>query len=148
MTTSTDTAETTLILIKELKTDTYRRFDEVDKRFEQVDKRFDQMEAQRQADRADTNKRFDQMEAQRQVDKSEMEAQRRSDKADMEKRFDQLVDILNGEKARYEKMEDKLEKIYESRDRVSVDFTRTWALASMFMAILSSTIVLAVTNAL
>ena len=62
-------------------------------------------------------------------------------------RFEQMIDLIKNEKCEREKMEIKLEKIYESRDRVSVNFTRVWMFASFFIALLSATIVLAVDRA-
>jgi len=62
-------------------------------------------------------------------------------------RFEQMIDLIKNEKCEREKMEIKLEKIYESRDRVSVKFTRVWMFASFFIALLSATIVLAVDRA-
>ena len=42
---------------------------------------------------------------------------------------------------------DKLQEVYESRNRVTVNFTKSWAMASFFISMLSATVVLAVTNA-
>ncbi len=64
-----------------------------------------------------------------------------------EKRFDQLETLVREEKHEREKTEEKLEKVYESRDRVTVNFTRAWATASFFVALIASTIVLAVAKA-
>ena len=33
---------------------------------------------------------------------------------------------------------EKLQQVYESRDKVTVSFTRSWATASVFMAVLAS----------
>jgi hypothetical protein len=62
-------------------------------------------------------------------------------------RFEQVIDLIKNEKHEREKTEAKLEKIYESRDKVSVSFTRSWMFASFFLALLSATIVLAVDKA-
>ncbi|MBI5185278.1 MAG: hypothetical protein HZA01_06080 [Nitrospinae bacterium] len=40
----------------------------------------------------------------------------------------------------------KLDKVYESRDQMAVRFTRAWASASFFLALIASVIVLAVTK--
>jgi hypothetical protein len=79
------------------------------------------------------------------VDDFKSDVNRRFEQSD--KRFDQMFDLLRDEKHEREKMEDKLEKVYESRNRVTVSFTRTWATASMFMALMASTIVLSVAKA-
>jgi len=62
-------------------------------------------------------------------------------------RFEQVIDLIKNEKHEREKTEAKLEKIYESRDQVSVSFTRSWMFASFFLALLSATVVLAVDKA-
>jgi len=65
----------------------------------------------------------------------------------VDKRFEQVIDLIKNEKHEREKTEAKLEKIYESRDQVSVSFTRSWMFASFFLALLSATVVLAVDKA-
>lgn len=135
MSNKTITNEMLYELIKEFKSDVDRRFKTVDKRLDQYDKRFDQQDG-----RFDQNdKRFDQQDSRfDQIDK-------RFDQQDS--RFDQLFDLIKNEKHEREKTEAKLEKIYESRDHVSVRFTRSWMFASFFLALLSATIVLAVDKA-
>lgn len=43
-----------------------------------------------------------------------------------------------------QKEKEKLQEVYESRDRVSIAFTRAWTIASFFIALIASTIVLVV----
>jgi septal ring factor EnvC (AmiA/AmiB activator) len=104
--------------MRDFKTDVNRRFEQVDKRFEQIEKRFEQVDKQFEQ----VNERF------KQVDK----------------RFNEMFDLIREERNERENNEDKLEKIYESRDRVSVNFTRLWAVASFFIAILSSVVTLTI----
>jgi chromosome segregation ATPase len=101
-------------LIKDLKTDMNRRFEQVDKRFEQVEKRFEQVD-----------KRLEQVD----------------------KRLDEMFDLIRDERKGREKNEDKLERIYESRDRVCVKFARSWTFASFFIAISSAIIALFINEA-
>jgi len=93
-----------------------KRFEQIEKRFEQIDKRFDQIaqdraqdrtewKAARAEDRAETNRRFEQMD----------------------KRFDHLENLIERDK-------DKLEKVYESRDKVKITFGWQWGMASFFIA--------------
>lgn len=58
-----------------------------------------------------------------------------------------LERMIEREISEREKVENKLERVYESRDKVTVSFTRAWATASFFMALIASTIVLAVVKA-
>ncbi len=116
----------------------------------QHEKRFDQIENQRKDDKIEMHQRFKQMEVQRKDDKIEMhqrfeQIERRFEQ--MDRRFEQLVDLIREEKHEREKYEEKLQKVYESRDRVTVNFTRSWATASFFIALIASTIVLAVAKA-
>jgi len=94
------------------------KLDLVLKILEQHDKRFDQQD-----------KRMDEMQT------------------TFSQRFEQVIDLIKNEKHEREKTEAKLEKIYESRDQVSVSFTRSWMFASFFLALLSATVVLAVDKA-
>jgi hypothetical protein len=83
--------------------------------------------------KTDINRRFEQ-------------ADRQSNErfAQVDKRFDEMFDLIREERSKREKNENKLEKIYESRNRVSVNFTRLWAVASFFIAILSSVVTLTI----
>jgi len=89
--------------------------------------------------KADVDRRFEQ------IDKRLDQHDNRFDQVD--NRFEQVIDLIKDEKREREKTEKKLEKIYESRDRVSVSFTRSWMFASFFISLLSATIVLAVDRA-
>ncbi len=68
-------------------------------------------------------------------------------KTDVNRRFDRVESLIKEERQERIKednrIEEKLDKIYECRDRVAVKFTRTWMFASFFMAILASVITLA-----
>ena len=75
-------------------------------------------------------------------------------KTDVNKRFDDVyerLDYMSGliktEKHDRERMNDKLEEIYECRNRIAISFTRSWMMASIFIALLSATVVLAVEKA-
>jgi len=114
--------------MQEFKQDVYKRFDQQDSRFDQVDKRFDQQDS-----------RFDQ------IDRRFEQQDSRFDRVD--KRFEQVIDLIKNEKREREKTEAKLEQIYESRDRVTVNFTRSWTFASFFIALLSVTLALALEKA-
>jgi hypothetical protein len=65
----------------------------------------------------------------------------------VDRRFDEVVGLIKEERTERikedERIEKKLDKIYECRDRVAVKFTRTWMFASFFMAVLASMITLA-----
>ena len=88
------TEDLILEIVKDIKVDMNRRFDEVDKRFEQIDKRFEQVD-----------KRFEQIDRRfEQVDKRFEQ---------MDKRFDRLEDDVRADK-------DKLQDVYESREKVKI----------------------------
>lgn len=97
------------------------KFKQVDARFEQIDKRFEQID-----------KRFEQMD--NRLD--QMDENIRDVKQDVR---DVKKDVIADR--------DKLQEVYESRDKVTVTFTRSWATASFFIALISSTIILAVAKA-
>jgi len=75
-------------------------------------------------------------------------------RSEMKKGFGDVQKELERVERRLERVEDdvradrdKLQEVYESRNRVSVKFTQSWATASFFVALISSTIVLAVAKA-
>ena len=75
-------------------------------------------------------------------------------KADVNRRFEQVDEQMKELKFEIREMKhdvqsdrDKLQEVYESRNRVTVNFTKSWAMASFFISMLSATVVLAVTNA-
>ena len=113
----TDKQFTTLLtLISDFKSDMNQRFEQVDKRFEQVDKRFEQV-----------NHRFLQVDEQISGLKYEI----RDIKQDIkEMKFEIHSD------------QGKLQEIYSSRNKVVAHFTRNWVMASFFISILSSSVVL------
>lgn len=53
----------------------------------------------------------------------------------IDKRLDDITDLLREDKK-------KLQEVYDSRDKVTVQFTRAWSLASFFIAFGSSALVL------
>ena len=72
--------------------------------------------------KVDVNRRFEQMQN------------------DMDRQFTEIRQLIKEDKQ-------KLEKVYEARHKVSVDFTRSWIMGSFFIALFASTIVLAVAKA-
>ena len=98
----------------------------------QHDKRFEQMEANRQSDKQEILQRFEQVD----------------------KRFEQVEEKLQNLKQEVRDVKhdvrsdrDKLQEVYESRNKVAVSFTKSWAIASFFIAMISSTIVIAFSKA-
>ena len=94
-----------------------------------VNRRFEQVEIARKEDRAETHRLF-----------AEQNKQREEDRAEWRRSFEDIKYDLRLDK-------EKLQEVYESRDRVTVSFTRAWASASFFIALSASTIVLAVAKA-
>ena len=68
-------------------------------------------------------------------------------KTDMQRQFTEVKDEIRDVKHDVRRERDKLQEVYESRDIVTVKFTRAWASASFFMALTAATIVLAVVKA-
>ena len=92
-------------LIREFKDDVIYRFEQVDQRFEQVDRQFEQID-----------KRLNQIDRQFvQIDRC----------------FEQTWGLIKEEKHKRERMEDKLEKIYESRHEVEYKLTRDFVLKNL-----------------
>lgn len=102
MTAGTITNETLYELIKELKTDTNRQFAEMKVQFTEL--------------KTDTNRQF-----------SEMKVQFTELKTDTNRQFGEARELLRDEKREREKMEEKMEQVYESRNRVTVSFSRAFA---------------------
>ena len=100
-----------------------QKLDLILKMLEQHDKRFEQMEEVRREDRAELARRFEQ------VDK-------RFEQVD--KRFDQVIDLIREEKQERVKLEGKVDKVYEAREKVKVTFGWQWGMMSMFIAIIAS----------
>ena len=105
-----------------------------------VNRRFEQVEEARREDRAEMARRFEQAEIARKEDRSEWQKAREEDRAEWRRSFEEIKYDLRLDK-------EKLQEVYESRDRVTVSFTRAWASASFFIALSASTIVLAVAKA-
>lgn len=78
--------------------------------------------------KADMNRRFD-------------EVDRRFD--DVYRNLTEIRELIKEEKREREKMNEKLDEVYKERDKVTVRFTRAWMFGSFFIAMLSSTVVLA-----
>lgn len=102
-----------------------KRFESIDKRFESIDKRFENMDKRFE----NIDKKFENTERLIVEVKTELKEEIREVKHDV--RQDR----------------DKLQEVYESRDRVTVNFTRSWSTASFFIALITATIVLAVVKA-
>lgn len=83
------------------------------------------------------------------IDKTEVRLDKKIDNFQEENRrgFDSLQRELDDIKYEFRSERQKLQEVYESRDRVTVSFTRAWASASFFIALTASTIVLAVAKA-
>jgi hypothetical protein len=81
------------------------------------------------------------------VEMREFKTEMREFKTDTNRRFDEIFDLIRDEKQERKKNEDKLEKIYESRNLVCINFTRSWMFSSFFMAIFSAIIALAINQA-
>ena len=96
-------------LLKDFKADTNRRFEQASDELKEF--------------KADNNRRFEQ------VDK-------RFEQID--KRFEQIDSELKQIREMIREDKNKLEKVYESRNRVTVNFTRSWMLASFGIAIFVS----------
>ena len=112
-------------LIKEFKRDVYKRFEQQDKRMDEMQvsftQRFDQQDARMNEMQVSFIQRFEQQD-------------KRFEQIDQ--RFDQVIDLIKNEKHEREKTETKLEKIYESRDKVTVGFSRAFAGVNIILAAL------------
>ena len=86
-----------------------KRFDQIDKRFEQIDKRFDQVD-----------KHFEQIEKNLEEFKTETRENFRDIKYD-----------LRSDK-------EKLEQVYQARDKVKITFGWQWGMASLMIAVVAS----------
>jgi nitrogen fixation/metabolism regulation signal transduction histidine kinase len=85
----------------------------------------------------ETRDRFEQ--ADRNLNEFKRDTQRRFEQVD--KRFDEVKEEIRADK-------NKLQEVYESRDRVTVKFTRSWMTASFFIALIAVLMVLAVEKGL
>lgn len=116
--------------LKEMKADTNRRFDEMSS---DTNRRFEDLSGELKSFKADTNRRFDEMivETSRRLDAMTSEYSRRCDWIEDQVRS-------HGK---------KLDLLYDDRGKVTVNFTRSWAMASFFMATFAGILVLAVEKA-
>ena len=121
-------------------------------------RQFEQMEQTRKEDRAEIARQFEQMEqarkedqaewkAARETDRAEWKAAREEDRAEIRNFFKELKEENKEIKHDLRLDKEKLQEVYNARDYVSVRFTRAWASASFFIALIASTIVLAVIKA-
>jgi len=67
-------------------------------------------------------------------------------KSDVSRRMDSFEKRMDGIERRINTLEDKVGEIYIHRNELTVKFTRSWALASLFMAMLASSSVLALSR--
>jgi len=116
--------EDKLDLIIEILNQHDKRFEQMEasnlQRFEQMDKRFEQMEKNNTIHFNQIYRRFDQME------NSNMQ------------RFEQMINSIKEEKHEREKMENKLDKVYETRDKVKISFGWQWSAVSMLIAVIAA----------
>ncbi len=117
--------------LRDFKADMNRRFDDVDRKFQDVDRKFQ-----------DVDRRFEEVN-QRFVSIDQHFASIDQHFERIERRFDEFEEKNRCE---HEVMNEKLDEIYRSRDRVTVNFTRTWAFASLMIAVLSSVLSMAFIN--
>lgn len=68
-------------------------------------------------------------------------------KNDMQRQFTEVKEEMREIKHDVRRDRDKLQEVYESRDQVTVKFTRVWASASFFMSLTAATIILAIAKA-
>jgi predicted nucleic acid-binding Zn-ribbon protein len=93
------------------------------------------------------DKRMDSFD--KQIESLDKKMERRIDdvKETMQRQFAEVKEEIRDVKHDVRRERDKLQEVYESRDCVTVKFTRAWASASFFMALTAATIVLAVVKA-
>lgn len=68
-------------------------------------------------------------------------------KIDVSRRIDSLDKRMDALERRIDSLETKVGEIYVHRNELTVKFTRSWAFASLFMAMLASTVVLGASRA-
>jgi hypothetical protein len=102
--------------------------------------------------KAETNQQFAEMRKLREEDRAEAKSVREEDRKEAKARHQELIDLIKAEREdriealreeRIERreMEHKLEKVYESRDKVKITFGWQWGMASLLIAICSVGIV-------
>jgi type IV secretion system protein TrbJ len=131
----TDNQFTTLLtLISDFKSDMNNRFEQVDKRFTQIDNRFEQVD-----------NRFEQIDRQfEQVNQRFLHVDEQINGLKYEIR-DIKHDIREMKVERHSDQE-QLQDIYNSRNKVVAHFTQNWIIASFFISMLSSTVVLTISQ--
>ena len=115
-----------LDLLVKIAEQTEKRFDQIDKRFEQMESRFDQIDKrfeQMENSFDQIDKRFEQMESRF----DQIEQTRKEDRAEWRRGFDEIKYDLRLDK-------EKLEKVYEARNQVTVNFSRAFATTNAFIA--------------
>ena len=136
-----DNSEIILQLLKDLKVDMDRRFDETKT---DMDRRFDEVKSELGAKIDATNQRIDNTNQRIDNVKSELGGKidatnKRIDDTnhridDTNKRIDDIKDDLRVDSR-------KLEQVYECRDKVKVTFGWQWSAASFFIAVIAVGIV-------
>ena len=95
-----------LKLLEEFKTDVNRQFGAVNRQFEEF--------------KTDVNRQFEEFKT---------DANRRFEQVD--KHFEQVIDLIKEEKQERKKMEEKLEKVYETRHEVEYKITRDFIIKNI-----------------
>ena len=107
-----------------------KMIEQVEKRIEQQDKRSDQIVSMiEQQDKRfeQIDKRFEQAEIARKEDRAEWQKAREEDRAEWRRSFEDIKYDLRLDKQ-------KLEKVYEARNQVTVSFSRAFATANAAIA--------------
>ena len=123
----------------------------------EIARQFDQMEQTRKEDRAETTRQFEQMEQARKEDRAEWKATQEKDRAENTRQFERLEHLIHEtkqellkaiqeEKHERERLEAKVEKVYEARNQVTVSFSRSFAATNAFIAGMIAIIVSLVMN--
>ena len=90
-----------------------KRFDQIDRRFEQIDKRFEQIE-----------KNLEEF-------KNEIRSEIQEFKTETRENFRDIKYDLRSDK-------EKLEQVYQTRDKVKITFGWQWGMASLMIAVVAS----------
>jgi hypothetical protein len=90
---------------------------------------------QRQEDKSDSNRRFEQIDRRFE----DITHYMKDFKSDVNRRFDEINSEIQELKIDVKQDKNKLQEVYNSRDKVTVSFTRSWAMFSFFMAFSAST---------
>ena len=104
----------------------YQRFEKVDQQFDKIDQRFEKVD-----------QRFDKVDQRfEKVDQRFQKVDQGFEKVDSDRRSDktEIIEAIREEKHERERMEEKLDKVYESRNNVQVTFGWQWGMVSLFIA--------------